>query len=83
VVRNGAVGLGRVWTGEGTLENRDASLIIHDPDVITYYENFFNYDWERAASEEIEALELMPLLASSDVPTPEGMHRVSWGDFFE
>ena len=71
------------WTGEGTLENRDASLIIHDPEVITYYEKLFNYDWERVASEDIEALELMPLLALSDVPTPEGMHRVSWGDFFE
>ena len=58
-------------------ENRDASLIIHDLEAIAYYEKLFNYDWERVAGEDIEALELMPLLASPDVSAPEGMYRVS------
>ena len=71
------------WSGDGTLENCDASLIIHDLDAIAYYEKLFSYDWERVASEDIEALELMPLLAPPDVPAPEGMYRVSWGDLFE
>jgi len=71
------------WSGDGTLENRDASLIIHDLDAIAYYEKLFSYDWERVAGEDIEALELMPLLAPPDVPAPEGMYRVSWGDLFE
>jgi len=43
------------WSGEGTLENRDASLIIHDLDAIAYYEKLFSYDWARATSEDIEA----------------------------
>jgi hypothetical protein len=71
------------WSGHGTLENRDASLIIHDPEAISYYEELFSYDWERVASEDIEALESMPLLTPPDVPAPEGMHRVSWGELFE
>jgi hypothetical protein len=33
------------WTNEGTNYNRDASLIIHDPEVTAYYEEIVEHDW--------------------------------------
>lgn len=34
------------WTNQGTIANRDASLIIHDKDIAGYYEEIFLFDWE-------------------------------------
>jgi hypothetical protein len=33
------------WTGQGTTENRDASLIIRDSEVTAYYTKIFLHDW--------------------------------------
>ncbi len=35
------------WSNEGTVSNRDASLLFDDPEIAGYYEKIFLYDWER------------------------------------
>lgn len=38
------------WTGQGTTENRDASLIIRDAGVTAYYTKLFLHDWTRRST---------------------------------
>jgi hypothetical protein len=35
------------WSNDGTLDNRDASLIFHDPEIAGYFQTIFLHDWER------------------------------------
>lgn len=45
IVDSRAVAVGsHNWSSDGTTRNRDATLIIHDPDVAAYYEQVFLYD---------------------------------------
>jgi V8-like Glu-specific endopeptidase len=34
------------WTNQGTVANRDASLIIHHEEIAKYYEQVFLFDWD-------------------------------------
>jgi len=38
------------WSADGTLRNRDAGLIIHDPEAAAYFEQIFLHDWNHLAS---------------------------------
>jgi phosphatidylserine/phosphatidylglycerophosphate/cardiolipin synthase-like enzyme len=38
------------WSADGTGENRDAGLIIYDPDAAKYFEAIFVHDWENMAA---------------------------------
>jgi hypothetical protein len=51
VVDSNTVMLGsQNWSGDGSLRNRDASLIIYDqPSIAKYYEQIFLHDWENLA----------------------------------
>ena len=71
------------WTGQGTRQNRDASLIIYDPDAVAYYERLFNYDWSNLASSRAPARGAVAVLAPPGAPTPPGMRRVSHAEFAE
>jgi phosphatidylserine/phosphatidylglycerophosphate/cardiolipin synthase-like enzyme len=37
------------WSTDGTLYNRDAGIIIEDPEVAKYYEQIFLHDWDHLA----------------------------------
>lgn len=37
------------WSGQGVLQNRDASVIIYNEQAAQYYENVFLQDWENLA----------------------------------
>jgi len=39
------------WTNQGAIANRDASLIIHNPDIARYFEEIFLFDWENMTRE--------------------------------
>jgi hypothetical protein len=65
------------WSGQGFMENRDASLIFDDKDVIQYYERLFRFDWSRSRKPRLNAPEAEPLLVRSGDPTPPGMRRLS------
>lgn len=70
------------WTGQGATENRDASLIFFDDEIAAYYNKIFIYDWNNLATRENSLMLRMPLVAQPEEPTPPGMLRVSWHDFF-
>jgi V8-like Glu-specific endopeptidase len=64
------------WTNQGTLVNRDASLIFFDPEIARYYEQIFEYDWtNRARKKVIEELPAVELAGTRE--TPAGMTAVS------
>ena len=48
------------WTNQGVEANRDASLLIEDPEIAMYYERVFLHDWERLARPAIRE-EAMPI----------------------
>ena len=53
IVDSRAVALGsHNWSSDGTTKNRDATLIIHDPEVAAYYEQVFLLDWENQARQQ-------------------------------
>lgn len=70
------------WSPAGTLQNRDASLIIYDAGVTRYYESIFLWDWENNTSSIGAAPEAMPQIAEGET-TPTGMVRVAWREFYE
>lgn len=70
------------WSGDGTLRNRDAGLIIYDPEITAYYEAVFLDDWDKRARADFGAA-LGAIIAEDNAPTPPGMVRIGWNDFFE
>jgi hypothetical protein len=67
------------WTSQGTMENRDASLVFWDPDIIQFYTRLFEVDWLRA--DRTGRGREGPRLAAPGEPTPAGFVRVPWSAF--
>jgi PLD-like domain len=70
------------WSSDGTLRNRDAGLIIHDPEITAYYEAVFMDDWDKRAKAHLGSATGVRI-AADDAPTPPGMVRIGWNDYFE
>jgi phosphatidylserine/phosphatidylglycerophosphate/cardiolipin synthase-like enzyme len=71
VIDSGTVLLGsHNWTNEGVEANRDASLLIKNAEIATYYERIFLHDWERLAKQTIRE-------DAAPVPLLGGMKTVS------
>jgi hypothetical protein len=68
------------WSSAGALRNRDAGLIVHDPEVADYYTKIFLDDWDTRAKSRFKDPEHVEL-ALGDEPTPPGMVRVGWRDY--
>lgn len=71
------------WTGQGALENRDASLFIHDAEAVKYYAQLLEHDWSHLASDRVDTPPVAAMLATPGAPTPAGMRRVSWAELAE
>jgi phosphatidylserine/phosphatidylglycerophosphate/cardiolipin synthase-like enzyme len=69
------------WSGDGFLRNRDAGLIIHSPAVAQYYEAVFLDDWDKRTRPPFSD-GLAGTIALAGEPTPPGMVRMSWRDYF-
>lgn len=69
------------WSGDGTLRNRDASLIIHNSQIAGYYQSLFLNDWESLARTDVQE-HLTPLIIMPGDSTPAGMVRIPWNDFY-
>jgi PLD-like domain len=69
------------WSGDGFLRNRDAGLIIHNQSVAEYYEAVFLDDWNHRTRSPF-ADGLTGTIALPGEPTPPGMVRMSWRDYF-
>lgn len=84
IVDNSAVVVGsHNWSGQGFMQNRDASLIFQDPRVIQHFEKLFNYDYSRATWAHRVEPEVESRFAFGTEPTPPGMQRVRWSDYQE
>jgi len=75
------------WSGDGAVFNRDASLIVYEPRAAAYYEKIFLHDWDNRARPFVPSERgAVPVLATGEDgtrgPTPPGMRRLSWHDFF-
>jgi phosphatidylserine/phosphatidylglycerophosphate/cardiolipin synthase-like enzyme len=64
-------------TNEGSLFNRDASLLMRDPEVAAYFEKIFLFDWETLATQEADELVGGVRIARPGEETPVGFRRVS------
>jgi phosphatidylserine/phosphatidylglycerophosphate/cardiolipin synthase-like enzyme/V8-like Glu-specific endopeptidase len=80
------------WTNHGVTANRDASLIFRHPEIASYYERVFLFDWERLAREPrpagIDALTKVGVreraeLARPDLPQPAWAVRLSVHELFD
>lgn len=71
------------WSGQGFMENRDASLIFEDARVIKHYETLFNFDYARAKRPRRAEPESEALIARADESTPAGMRRIDWASYTE
>jgi len=74
------------WTTAGTVFNRDASLIIESAAAARYFEQIFEFDWQRirkarAPTARRTTREVMLAPAGVEAPTPKGYARVSWFDW--
>lgn len=70
------------WSGDGTLRNRDASLIIHNSQIAQYYQKIFLNDWKFLAASDIQE-DFTPAIAMAGEPTPPGMVRIPWSDYYD
>jgi phosphatidylserine/phosphatidylglycerophosphate/cardiolipin synthase-like enzyme len=70
------------WSGDGFLRNRDAGLIIEDAQIAAYFRDIFLDDWALRARDPFAGAGLSAVIAPEGAPTPPGMARISWRDFF-
>jgi phosphatidylserine/phosphatidylglycerophosphate/cardiolipin synthase-like enzyme len=68
-------------TTSGALFNRDASLLVRDFEVASYFQKIFDFDWEvlatQSADEEIGGVRI----AQPNEETPPGFRKVSLAEF--
>ena len=64
-------------TNQGSLFNRDASLLVRDPEVAEYFEKIFLFDWDNLATQETDELVGGMRIAPPTEETPIGFRRVS------
>jgi hypothetical protein len=69
------------WSGDGFLWNRDAGIIIDDKEIAEYFERVFIFDWENRSRSPFEA-SLGAIVAEPEAPTPPGMVRMRWRDYY-
>lgn len=64
-------------TMAGSLFNRDASLLVRDPEVAAYFEKIFLFDWNVLATQTADEAVGGMRLARTDEAVPAGFRRVS------
>jgi hypothetical protein len=70
------------FTNDGIQFNRDASLLIHDAGIATYFEDVFLHDWDRLARATVRP-EFEPIVADGTEAAPHGYVRVPWSFYDE
>jgi hypothetical protein len=54
------------WTGQGTTQNRDASLIFHNAEIAEYYEKVFLYDWHNLSRRKLIVEDAVTFVVNHD-----------------
>jgi hypothetical protein len=74
------------WTNQGVEVNRDASLLIENPEIASYYERVFLHDWDHLARPTIrEHATPIPLVGGEEAASADGAAyvRVPWTAWME
>lgn len=71
------------WSSDGTQYNRDTSLVFYSEEIAAYYNEVFMFDWDNLTREISKKISVTPIIAPEGAPTPEGMIRVSWQEWYE
>ena len=81
------------WSNDGTLYNRDASLMFFDSDMARYYEAIFLHDWDHLARTRTAFESIMPWVQNPEIgesapksQTARGFDHevvVPWSTFYE
>jgi phosphatidylserine/phosphatidylglycerophosphate/cardiolipin synthase-like enzyme len=77
------------WTNEGIQANRDASLLIHNPEIAGYYEAVFLHDWDHLAkpsiNEEATPIPVVPGQETAEAALRDetAFRRVPWSEWQE
>ena len=69
------------WTNQGTLVNRDASLIFEDEEIAQYYENIFWFDWKHLTRQSVGGRRVRPAPAGGgddESLARTGLRRATW-----
>jgi len=64
-------------TNEGSLYNRDASLLVRDAEVAGYFKEIFEFDWNTLAEQQADEIVADVRLAMPGETAPPGFRRVS------
>lgn len=64
-------------TNDGSVFNRDASLLVRDAEVAAYFEKVFLFDWENLSTQQINEMVGGVRVARVGEETPAGFRRVS------
>jgi phosphatidylserine/phosphatidylglycerophosphate/cardiolipin synthase-like enzyme len=67
-------------TNAGGLYNRDASLVVRDPEVASYFRRIFEFDWNTLATQQADEIMFDVRVAEPGEATPMGFRRVSMGE---
>lgn len=74
------------YSADGVRFNRDAGLIIRNPDVVKYYADIFQHDWENRATQRIigERANEMPVVpeVAARAGTRAAGKTISWDAFY-
>lgn len=71
------------WSSDGTQYNRDSSIILYSRPIAQYFTAVFLFDWNNLAQDITQHQESVAELAPAGEPTPPGMVRVPWNEWFE
>jgi PLD-like domain len=66
------------WTSQGVQSNRDASIAFYNQDIISYFSDLFNRDWDRADPKPGPGARL-----AGPGPAPAGFAKVPWSAVIE
>lgn len=66
------------WTNQGTLVNRDASLIFEDEEIAAYFEEIFWFDWKHLTRQSVGTRRARPAAKDEKELPSAGTRLVSW-----
>lgn len=69
------------WSGDGTQANRDSSMIWESAAATEYFDRVFQFDWTNL-TRNMGVAEVTPMIADPAAPTPSGMVRIAWRDWY-
>ena len=71
------------WSSSGVTLNRDASLIVDDPEVAKYFQSVFEVDWDRSQDPKFDEAVEEGVRPAEGAEAPAGFERMTLAEFLE